>query len=77
MRCLPLESVCVLLAGMGPAVLEKWLPQQTTLIAQLALLSTPGLEVWETNLCGAKSSHANQFSEPFALKTGICLHKSV
>lgn len=81
MECLTLESVCVLPAGMGPAVLEKWQPQQTTLTAQLELLSTPRLEVWETNLHG----HRNEpralvltgFQYLFELKTGMCLHKSV
>lgn len=33
--------------SMGPAVLEKWQPQQTTLTAQSELLSTPRLEEFE------------------------------
>lgn len=64
-----LESVCVLPAGMGPAVLEKWQPQQTTLTAQSELLSMPRSEVWETNVCGCRSEPRalvlTDFQNPF------------
>lgn len=43
-------------AGMGPVVLEKWQPLQTTLTAPLELLSTPRLEVWDTS----KDTHKSQ-----------------
>lgn len=61
--------MCVLPAGMGPAVLEKWQPQQTTLTAQSELLSTPRSEVWETNL--------GRYRTPPELETGLCWQSSV
>lgn len=64
MECLTWASVCVLPAGMGPAVLEKWQPQQTTLTAQSELLSMPRSEVWETTLGRCRT--------PPELETGLC-----
>lgn len=61
--------MCVLPAGMGPAVLEKWQPQRTTLTAQSELLSMPRSEVRETDLGGWTT-----LSE---LETGLCWQSSV
>lgn len=67
--CLTLESVCVLPAGTGLAVLGKWQPLQTIRTAQSELLSTPRSEVRETNLRGCRnapvSSLADWLSESF------------
>ncbi|KAJ8782295.1 hypothetical protein J1605_010274 [Eschrichtius robustus] len=46
-RSLMYILISCLNSSTGPAVLEKWPPRQTTLTAQLALLSTPGSEEFE------------------------------
>ena len=65
MRCLPLESVCVLPAGTGPAALERWPPQQITLTVQWALLSTPRSEVWDPDSCEPRVLLLTRFQNPF------------
>lgn len=63
MRC-----VCVLPTGTGPAVLEKWPPQQTTLTVQSALLSTPRSEVCDPDSCGCRNEPRvllTRFQNPF------------
>lgn len=71
---------CVLPTGTGPAVLEKWPPQQTTLTVQSALLSTPRSEVRDPDSCGCRNEPRvllTHFQNLFELKTSICLHNSV